>query len=163
MKTLYIVRHGKSSWENDGLKDFDRPLKYRGVHDAEKMAVRLKEKNNVPEIIITSTANRALTTARIFSRIMGVEDHMIYLTEELYLASVETILDVIYSVEDEVESVMIFGHNPGFTGLAIELSNLNIDNIPTSGLVKLDFSVNKWTEISKQHIASEFFDYPKNA
>lgn len=162
MKTLYIVRHGKSSWEDEGLRDFDRPLNERGCSNAQEMAKRMESKKLFPEIIYTSTANRALSTARIFSEILSIEDHKIYLTEELYLASSDQIMDVIYSFDDSFNSVMIFGHNPGFTDLANKLSGLSISNLPTSGVLMIKFEVDKWTEISRQKLIDQFFDFPKN-
>jgi phosphohistidine phosphatase len=162
MKTLYIIRHGKSSWDDEGLQDFDRPLNERGYSNAQEMAKRLDKKKLLPEIIVTSTANRALSTARIFSEILNVEDHKIYLTEELYLASVNQIMDVIYRIDDQYHSAMIFGHNPGFTELANHLSSLSISNLPTAGIVMINFDVEKWTGLSRQKSVDQFFDFPKN-
>lgn len=162
MKTIYIVRHGKSSWEDEGLRDFDRPLTKRGCTNAQEMAKRLEIKKHFPDIIISSTANRALSTARIFADVLGIEDYKIYLTEELYLGSVDKIMDTIYGIDDSFSSVMIFGHNPGFTDLANQLSSLSIDNIPTAGLVIVSFDTDKWTGLSKQNIVDQYFDFPKN-
>jgi len=163
MKTLYIVRHGKSSWDYEKVRDFDRPLKERGIHDAYDMARRFKDLGRKPELIISSPAARALHTAIIFMRTLGVSDTDFRLAGDIYDARISDVRDVIYSVEDEIDSVMIFGHNPAFTELANELGSQRIDNVPTCGVVILDFKTEKWTRLDKHQIAYQYFDYPKNA
>ncbi len=163
MKTLYIVRHAKSSRDYPKVKDIDRPLKERGIHDADLVARRLKKTGRRPELIITSPATRALHTATIFRRILDIPEPAFKLDNTLYDATVDDILEVVYGVGDEVSSVMIFGHNPSFTYIVNDLTSLNLDNLPTSGLVIAEFNTGKWTEIDRQYVTFEFLDYPKKA
>ncbi len=120
------------------------------------------KKKNIPELIITSTATRASHSALIFSRVLHMREESLIFSKDLYLAGTDDILSVIYGVDDSVEKLMIFGHNPGFTYLANHLSNMQIMNVPTTGLVILEFDIDKWTEISRDKIVREEFDYPKN-
>ena len=162
MKTLYIVRHAKSSWDFDDLVDFDRPLKGRGVNDANDMAARLKNAGHSPELIISSPAARALQTAKIFCKELEIPECQISQSDDIYDADYEDILNVIFKVDDVFNSLMIFGHNPGFTDLANYLGTMNIDNIPSSGIVILKFEASKWKKIGRDHVKEEFFDYPRN-
>ncbi|MCK4921029.1 MAG: histidine phosphatase family protein [Bacteroidales bacterium] len=161
MKTLIIVRHGKSDWDFRSVKDIDRTLKERGINDGYTMANRLLEKDLIPEIIVSSTANRAFHSALIFSRVLNIDGDRIIPDKNLYLSYEEDILSVIYGCNDDINSLMIFGHNPGFTDLANYLSHLNISNVPTTGIVILNFDVDSWSEISKSNLTNEYFDYPR--
>ena len=161
MKTLIIVRHGKSDWDFQSIKDIDRTLKERGIRDAYEMAGRLLEKNLIPESIISSTANRAFHSALIFSRVLNISGEKIIPEKKLYLADEDDILSVIYACSDSINTLMIFGHNPGFTDIVNYLSNLNIMNVPTTGVVVLEFNIDSWTSISKSCIEGEYFDFPR--
>ncbi len=163
MKTLYIVRHGKSSWDYDNVKDIDRPLKEKGIRDAAEMAGRLRDMGRKPERIISSPATRALHTATIFQRILQVSGTNFKLDEDIYDASRDDLLGVIYGIPDSTNSVMIFGHNPGMSHLAGMLTTLKLDHLPTTGLVIIDFETEKWTMINKQLVSYQYFDYPKKA
>ena len=162
MKTLIIVRHGKSDWSYEELADIDRPLKPRGVNDAYNMAGRLKSKNIIPDLIITSPANRALYTSIIFAREIGVSLNQIEINESLYFSYESDILQIIKNVNDTISTLMIFGHNPTFTNFANEFVKNQIDNIPTSGIVLLKFNIENWKQIAKDKLEEEFLDYPKN-
>ncbi len=161
MKTLYINRHAKSSWANMGMADFDRPLNNRGENDAPMMGKRLKEKGILPDFILSSPANRAITTARIIATEIGYPLVNIQEDRNIYHASEVSILKIVKQQDDKIASLMIFGHNPGFTGLASILSGRWFDNIPTCGMVALKFDVSKWGEISAENGKILFFDYPK--
>jgi phosphohistidine phosphatase len=162
-KTLFIVRHGKSAWDNPGVSDIDRPLKDRGIKDSYDMAGRIVAKGARPDSIISSSAARALHTAIIFSRVLEFPADEIIINQDLYLAEYKEILAVITATDDSRNSLMIFGHNPGFTDLANYLSGLTIENVPTTGLVMLTFKTESWKGISKKCLSGEFFDYPQNA
>ncbi len=161
MKTLIIVRHGKSDWSND-VDDIDRPLKNRGVNDAYTMANRLANMNIIPEMIISSPATRALSTAIIFAREMKIHTSKININETLYFSGIDEILNEIYIIDNKVSSIMIFGHNPTFTNFANKFVKNQIDNIPTSGVVILKFDADNWSNINKKNLKDEIFDYPKN-
>ena len=163
MKRLFIVRHGKSSWELESVRDIDRTLKERGIMDAYKMASRLQSAGLVPKKIVSSSAARAFHSAVIFHRVLNMPPGTFSIEPGLYAADTEEILNIVYSFDDDDDSIMIFGHNPGFTDLANELSRLNISNVPTTGVVVLDFDIGKWTEIGRDRLVKEHFDYPRNA
>ena len=162
MKTLYIVRHAKSSWDNPNLDDFDRPLNSRGKKNAPEMGERLKKKGIKPDLIISSSAKRAYTTAVKIAKEIGYPKNDIKRTENFYLAGVNASLRIIHQVDDHVESLMIFGHNPGWTDLSNYLCDFQIDNIPTCGISAITFEIDKWSEVKTGGGKLLFFDYPKN-
>jgi phosphohistidine phosphatase len=162
MKTLYLVRHAKSSWDNPALADFDRPLNKRGQRDAPNMAKRLKEKKVLPDRLLSSPANRALTTCKTFAKILGYDENKIVTNESLYHAWEDSILKVVKSTPAFVNTLFVFGHNPGFTDFANGLMNERINNIPTTGVVGCKLSIQKWEEIEWGQGKMFLFDFPKN-
>jgi phosphohistidine phosphatase len=162
-KTLYIVRHAKSSWDYEDISDVDRPLSKRGISDAGVMAGRLKAKGDVPSLLITSPACRALQTATIFARTMKVPCEKLIIEERIYPGSIHEILNVIENSGDNNTSIMIFGHNPSFTGLANQFLKHPIENLPTAGVVILNFNGDSWKNLKDQIPESEKIDYPKNS
>jgi len=167
MKTLYLLRHAKSSWDDPELSDFDRPLNNRGLKDAPRMGKRLKEKRVTPDIMITSPAERALATCKEIARVLGFAEEKIITDRRLYHANEDQILKVIKELKDSPrdseEIVMLFGHNPGLTEFANSLLNETIDNIPTTGVVAATLNVNKWQEVRFGCGVMEFFDFPKRS
>jgi len=161
MKKLLIVRHGKSDWSEEELEDIDRPLKLRGVNNAYNMANRLLNKKIIPEYVISSPANRALHTAVIFMSVINIPYKQITISNKLYFSSINAILEEIYKTDNNISSIMLFGHNPTFTNFANSFMNNQIDNIPTSGVVILHFNVEKWKAINTNNLCEEYFDYPK--
>jgi len=162
MKNLYIVRHGKSTWDIEQISDIDRPLKERGIRDGYMMANRLIEKGHVPELIVSSPAARAIHSATIFARTFKLPHHRIILNEGIYHAGTSNMLKIIQQTQDDLSSLMVFGHNPTFTDLANFFINKEIDNIPTTGIVGLKFEIKSWKELNKQKSVDWFFDFPKN-
>lgn len=162
-KTLFIVRHAKSSWDYDDICDFDRPLSIRGINDAGVMAGRVKAKGDVPALLITSPACRALHTATIFARTMKVPCENLIIDERIYPGSIHEMLNIIENVNDRFTSVMIFGHNPSSTGLANHFLKHPIDNLPTAGVVILNFNGDCWKDIKNQQSKSEHIDFPKKS
>ncbi len=164
MKRLILVRHAKSSWDDQTLTDFDRPLNDRGNRDAPRMGKRLKEKDIHPDMMLTSPAARALTTCEIIAGILGFSLKKIKTDRSLYHASPEQLLRTLQTLpdlRDREEVVMLFGHNPGLTEFANELLNENIDNIPTCGVVSCQLDVTHWKELDWGKGSLEFFDFPK--
>ena len=159
MKTLFLVRHAKSSWKHEGLKDIDRPLKKRGIRNAEFMAKILKKSDNIPEVIISSTAIRAYDTSKLFAEEFGIED--IIVNEQLYMADYDDFISVIKDVPGGINRLMIFSHNPGITYLASTLGKKDIENIPTCGIVRIDFECSHWNEVKAENGIFIFFEYPK--
>lgn len=160
-KKLFIVRHSKSDWSAPDMPDIDRSLKPRGVRDAYKMAKLLKQKKEQVDFIISSPATRAIHTAIIFSRILQIPEKNILIEYELYMADSESIKKYCHKISDYYNNVMIVGHNPGFTTFANKFTPSEINNVPTSGLVILDFDCNSWKDIDPGVVKNYFFDYPK--
>ena len=148
MKTLIIVRHGKSSWEYS-VSDKDRPLLQRGIFDAISVADVLNEQELSIDAIFSSPANRALHTAMIFLRQLYYPSDKFKVVNELYDFTGDTVLQFIKQLKDSLDTVVIFGHNHAFTHIANSLGNSYIDNVPTSGLVQLNFDVDSWASIEK--------------
>ncbi len=163
MKTLYLVRHAKSSWDNLFLSDHERPLNKRGKQNAPEMGKRLKARGIIADVLISSTAIRALSTARNIAREIGYKKKNIEKTRFLYHADEDAILELIRQQNDAKESVMLFGHNPGFTDCVNILTNANIDNVPTCGVIEITFNTDRWSDINKYEGTLVFFDYPKKS
>jgi phosphohistidine phosphatase len=161
MKTLYLVRHAKSSWKHPELSDLERPLSKRGKIEAPFMGKLLMKKKEVPELIISSPAKRALSTAKRLAEEMEYSKKNIVAANDLYMADLEDFNTVITEYGKSNESIMILGHNPGLTTFANYISSSNIDNIPTSGVVRIDLDIASWKEISNQKGNLVFFEYPK--
>jgi phosphohistidine phosphatase len=161
MKTLYLVRHAKSSWKNPSLADFERPLNKRGKRDAPLMGKKLHEAGIKPGVIISSTAVRAFKTAKIIAMEIDFSTKRINKKESIYLADVPTLIKVIRKIGDKTEQAMLFGHNPGLTMLANYLTNESVENIPTCGVFCIDFEINSWKEVGQGSGKMVFFGYPK--
>ena len=161
MKAIYIVRHAKSSWDISTLNDFDRSLNERGQRDAPMMAKRLLEKNILIDAFISSTANRALTTAVYFADEYGVKENSIIKKRELYHAAPKTFYEVISSVDNNLNSIAVFSHNPGITDFANELTNTHIDNMPTCSVFAVKIDTDSWKNFAKAKKTFLFFDYHK--
>lgn len=164
MKTLYIIRHAKSSWNDPTLDDFDRPLNDRGKRDAPRMGKRLKEKDIFPELLLSSPAKRALSTARRIGKQLNYKKDDIKTERKLYHADEDMILDVIREIKDKYKVVMIFGHNPGLTEFvsALQDKQQDIDNIPTCGVAAFQLDINSWNEVNWGKGRMMFFDYPRS-
>ena len=159
-KKIFIVRHGKSDWSTPDIPDIDRPLKSRGVRDAYKMAKLLKQKKEHADFIISSPATRAIHTAIIFSRILQIPEKNILIEHKLYMADSVSVKEYCQKISDDYNEVMIVGHNPGFTSFANKFMPNEINNVPTSGLVILDFDCSSWKDIAPEVLKNHFFDYP---
>jgi phosphohistidine phosphatase len=162
MKTLILVRHAKSSWEEAGIDDFDRPLNERGKHDAPVMAKRLKNKNIDVDIFISSPAKRALRTAKYFAEEFDVDKKEIEQVSKLYGASVSTFLEVVSNIDEKNKIAVLFSHNPGITDFANTLTNVHIDNMTTCSIFAVQADADKWADFFRSEKNFLFFDYPKN-
>ena len=161
MKRLVVVRHAKSSWSNPDLTDSQRPLNKRGNLNAPEMGRRLKVKGISVDLIISSKANRALSTARYIASEIGYDTESIQISSQLYHTINSQMLQLIQSLSDDISSVMIFGHNPGFTDFTNYLCNSDIYNIPTAGVAVIDFNILKWGDIVGGIGQLSDYDYPK--
>ncbi|HEX7844196.1 MAG TPA: histidine phosphatase family protein [Chitinophagaceae bacterium] len=161
MKTLLLVRHAKSDWDDPSLSDFDRPLNERGKRDAPVMAHRLLDKKIKIDAFISSPAKRAKRTATVFAKEFKREKEDIILVNELYLAAEQTFFDVVSKADDKFESIAVFSHNPGITDFANMLTDARIDNIPTCGIFAVTIDCKKWSDFRHSSKEFWFFDYPK--
>lgn len=148
MKTLTLVRHGKSSWEFD-VSDRERPLKTRGLNDATLVAQQYLQSSSLPQRIFSSPANRALTTCQIFTKAFGLAEDFITIEENLYDFGGEGVINFIKNLPDHIQSVMIFGHNHAFTSICNIYGSKFIDNLPTSGLVKIKLAIDEWKHLKQ--------------
>lgn len=162
-KRLIIIRHAKSDWKNSELiTDFERPLNTRGHHAAPEMANRLLKKGIKPNLLVSSPAVRAYTTATYFAKAWQINIANIAINQHIYEGSRPTLLAIINQFDNQHQDIAIFGHNPGFTELSNYLANSYIPNIPTAGVVVIKFPFNNWAEISGGTGEIVLFDYPKN-
>lgn len=158
MKTLYIIRHAKSSWNFD-LPDHDRPLGERGRRDVRKMGKHLKKSEPTPDLMITSTASRAFYTALFIADQWGYPEDAIVLSEGLFHAGVDDIVKLVSKLTGD--SVAVFGHNPGFTSLYNHLTGDHLDNLPTCGVIGVTFPIKTWSEIQPGQGTRSFCAFPK--
>ena len=161
MKKIYILRHAKSSWNDQTLSDFDRPLNERGKRDAPQMGSKLAELSITPDLILSSAAKRAYATAVVIADKISYPKTLIEKRQDLYLASANKILKKINFVDDTHKSVMIVGHNPGLTDFANNLGQLQVANMPTCALVAIEFNVDEWQAVHWGLGKNLHFEYPK--
>ena len=161
-KELFLVRHAKSSWDDSTISDHDRPLNERGYRNTPEMGRRLSDSGVSPDALISSTALRARTTARIIADSLGWPEERVVLDRALYHASATELQEYIGGLNDAHTSVMLFGHNPGMTSLVSHLFGLALDNLPTCGVVHLQFSTECWAEASRSMPCEATIDFPKN-
>jgi phosphohistidine phosphatase len=163
VKKILLVRHAKSDWGDASLGDFDRPLNDRGKRDAPVMAKRMLEKKVEIDAIISSSAKRAASTAKIFREIFDLKKSRLFFEEELYMAGSASFYTVIENADDKFDTIALFSHNPGITGFANELTDARIDNIPTCGVFAIKINTDTWKDFKKAKKEFWFFDYPKAA
>jgi phosphohistidine phosphatase len=161
MKRLVLCRHAKSSWKNSSLGDIDRPLNKRGRKNAPEMGRRLIKGGVKPDLIVSSPARRAYKTAVFLARECGIPDKEIRIINAIYDAYPLKLLEIINGFDTIHDQVVMVGHNPETTVLANLLGRLKIENVPTCGVVVLDFAAGSWAEIEEGKGALFFFDYPR--
>ena len=161
MKTLYLVRHAKSSWKSLELADAERPLNKRGKRDAPFMAKLLRTMGVKLDVLMASPAARAVTTATIFAEKIKYPEKKILLKNELYEGDDEALVRMIQETDDSFQHVMLVGHNPALTTVVNTLCDAEIENIPTCGVVCVEFDITTWREVNERHGKLIFFEYPK--
>lgn len=161
MKTLYVIRHAKSSWADMSLPDHDRPLLPAGMRKTQRIVGFLKSKKIKPDLMLSSTAVRALETAKLIAEGIGYSPDQIKTDSNMYHASSGTIFNELYGLSNDIESVMIFGHNPTFTYFVNKFIDPPIDNLPTSGFVGIEFDTNNWEEINEADYRVRFVVFPR--
>lgn len=165
MKLLSLIRHGKSSWKHEGLADFERPLNGRGRRDVPLMAELFSRLPQQPDLMVSSHATRALTTARIFARYMDYPVERLQLSEQIYEVGASALMDFVGWLPDAKEHVALFGHNPGFTDLINCLTKEALVNLPTSGIATIELPIERWCEVlepqSRQAGKLAYYSCPK--
>jgi phosphohistidine phosphatase len=156
MKTLLVLRHAKSSWDNPRLADFERPLNKRGKRDAPRMGELIKREEIVPDLIISSSAKRALSTAEAVAQACDYESE-IQTTRLLYLAGPDEYLEVINAIADVYDRVMVVGHNPGMESLVEDLTGEWL-RMPTAALAQIRLNIDSWSELALES-DEELVDY----
>ena len=162
MKTIYLVRHAKSSWDFVELPDDQWPLLEVGKKRTRKVINALLEKKiTVPQLIISSHAIRAYETAKLFARALDYSSEQIQISRQVYFGDAEQLFDQFYGLDDSINSVMLVGHNPTLTQFVNLFAGNPIDNLPTSGVVGILFQTDKWTEISFAAAKRSLTIFPK--
>ena len=146
MKTLYLMRHAKSSWEDASLSDFERPLNDRGLSAAPFMGKLMREKGLEPDVILSSPAERAKQTASLVKEASGIS-HEIRFDDRIYEASPHTLVQVASEIDNANTSAMLVGHNPGMEGFIRYLTG-NLEPMPTAALAGIKLNIDKWSEIA---------------
>ncbi len=148
MKTLLLMRHAKSSWKNSDLADHERPLKKRGRKDSAIMAKLLKKKDLLPDMILSSSAVRATETMEVILDTVKIKGKT-KSKDVLYMAEPDTIIEKINSVPDEVERLMLIGHNPGLESL-VQILGDKVESLPTAAIAIIILPINAWSELSTE-------------
>jgi phosphohistidine phosphatase len=163
MRELFLIRHAKSDWGTEFLKDVDRPLNERGYSDAYFMSKWFLKNKKTPDLILSSTATRALNTGLIFARALEFDMKNFLLEEKIYESSVATLLSVLREQADNAQSLMVFCHNPCITEICNRLNDdVFIDNVPTCGIVNLNFEIDNWRDLGDKKGHMGFFQFPKD-
>jgi phosphohistidine phosphatase len=161
MKKLLIVRHAKSSREYSELTDFERPLSVKGRASVPLMGELVKKNRSIPDLIISSPANRALSTARLMAEQLGYPLTNIRVEERIYEAWLEDLLEVLRKQDTAKKTIMLVGHNPGLQLLADFLAGFPHDNLPTCGIVCMELEVDTWDQLEQDSGKILFFESPK--
>lgn len=155
MKRLIIMRHGKSSWVEPGQLDFDRPLKNRGMKEAAFVAAELVKAEINPDLIISSPANRAKSTAILVAQGLNYSMENLHVEQVIYGAGLYDIFKLIAQTPDSANSIMLFGHNPTFTDVANHFG-IPMFNLPTCGCVGFDLDIEQWKDVSTASVSGSF-------
>jgi phosphohistidine phosphatase len=164
MKTLILVRHAKSSWNDQAQRDIDRPLNDRGRHDAPLMAQRLLQRGSLPQRILCSPALRTVTTAEIFANQLAIPNELIQHERQIYLASSGHLLHLVQHQDNNIDTIMMVGHNPALTDFFNDLCKAaRLDNMPTCCVAELILPVDNWPAVEFGTAELKHVDYPKKA
>lgn len=162
MKTLLIIRHAKSGWDDLSLSDFERKLTDRGKLDATMMAKRIKKRSIGIDAFVSSPAKRAKKTAKIFMKEYEKDEKYLSLAPSLYEASVKDFYDVVENLDDKNTTVALFAHNPTITEFINSLECSPVYDMPTCAVYALEIKSKHWKEFKEAEKKFLFFDYPKN-
>lgn len=158
-RILYLVRHAKALKPSAGIADIDRPLHDIGILEAYEMAAELAGQNDLPQLIITSTAARAACTAMIFQRVLALDPSKVQVSDRLYEIDENELYEMVAGCDDAYHSIMLVGHNPAFSSFAHKMDP-SLIHIPTAGVVRIDFEAEKWSHSSYINAEQRLFVYP---
>jgi len=160
-RSLFLIRHAKSSWDDPSINDFDRPLNERGKKDAPEIAKRLKDKKIKIDAFVSSPAKRARQTCNRFVKEFDHKKKKILLEEKLYEPTEENFYDVVEHLKDKWSTVAIFSHNPGITSFVNSLTETKVDDMPTCSVFAIKTDAEKWNDFKNAEKKFWFLDYPK--
>ncbi len=160
MKTLYLVRHAKSSWKDSALSDLQRPLNNRGIKNAPEMGVRLNLMGTRLDLIISSPAKRAFTTATMLAQVIDYKLEAIVKDDRLYFENVASMIKIIQKTKPAIQSLMLVGHNPDMTTLFNKICGFQTDNMPTCAIATIQLE-QEWKDITKHSGTLIDYDFPK--
>jgi len=163
MKTLLLIRHAKSSWDNPLESDFDRPLNERGKTDAPAMAKKIRKHKIDLDAIVSSPARRALETATFFSKEFKLDTKKIHLAPALYEASGPDFSKTVASLDDSQKVIALFAHNPGITDFINSLKCTFVSDMPTCGVYAIKIKTKTWRDFGAADKKFLFLEYPKNS
>lgn len=161
MKTLYLLRHAKSSWQQPELNDMDRPLLEKGLKRSKLIIDYLIDKKIKVDLIISSPALRALKTAEIFAHALRYPIDQVLIEKKVYSGDEDALMELFFDISPRINSLMIVGHNPTLTNFANYFLDPHIDYLPTSGVVSIGFKTEKWEKIYTAERKTNFVVYPK--
>ena len=161
LKTIFIIRHAKSSWAELGARDFDRVLDKRGINDAPRMAKILKEAGVHPDLIVSSPAMRAKTTAHYFAKEFGMSPEQIDYQSDIYDAVETDIFNIVRELPNTANVILLFGHNPTLTYFTNNFNPDPIENLPTCGIVRIALNVDEWSKFSDKTARVTGLWFPK--
>ena len=150
MKRLILIRHAKSSWKDMTLSDFDRPLNKRGILNGDFMSDKLSKKIKSVDALFSSSSKRTILTSNFFINKINVDKDRIYYMDNLYHANENYLIDFVSSLKNSFSSVICLGHNPGFTDVSNYFLGNTFYNVPTCGIVIIDFKLEKWEGVGKK-------------
>lgn len=161
LRTLTLIRHAKSSWKDTSLSDFERPLNKRGRENAPMMGRMLYKAGTRFDLVITSPAVRALTTARMITAELDYPEQSLIEEPRLYGATRDELLEIVHQLPDEKSQVALVAHNPGLTEFCNFLSDEDISNLPTCGIAGIDFELDTWQAVYRGTGKLSCFEYPR--
>ena len=161
MKTIYIIRHAKSSWDDFSLSDHDRPLSKTGIRKTERIIKYLLKKEVSPDLFISSSAVRAKTTAFQIAEGLGYPIDKVQIDKTLYHADENGIFSALFGLPNDVDSVMLFAHNPTLTDFVNNFLHPEIDNLPTTGVVSVGFKTHQWEKMAEAKFQINFVVFPR--
>lgn len=161
VKKLTLIRHAKSSWDNPALDDFDRPLSRRGARDLPAMAQRVRDFGLVPNLLLTSNAVRALSTAEAVARTLQLNPGEVRVVPELYAAGCQSLLQQLRQQNDRWHHLMLVGHNPGLEDLGYYLTRERLTKFPTAAVLHIRLGIAHWRQLAECCGSVALFDYPK--